>query len=77
MDTVQAWDTAYLAEKVNKTNLVCRKKTRPYFPLQVIDGLFAIVKKLFGITAVEIAEQVCPASVSRDDVRFYQLYGGR
>ena len=78
MDTVQAWDTAYLAEKVKQNKFsLSQEDIRPYFPLpKVIDGLFAIVKKLFGITAVEIAEQDLSASVWQDDVRFYQLYDG-
>ena len=78
MDTVQAGDTAYLAEKVKQNKFsLSQEDIRPYFPLpKVIDGLFAIVKKLFDITAVEIAEQDLSASVWQDDVRFYQLYDG-
>lgn len=37
----------------------------------MIDGLFSIVSKLFGVRAVEMSDKV---SLWHDDVRFYQLF---
>ena len=70
---LQPWDSAYIAEKVKQNKFsLSQEEIRPYFPLpKVIDGLFAIVERLYGITVQEHSE-----SVSRwhEDVRFYQLF---
>ena len=87
IDELQAWDSAYIAEKVKQSKFsLSQEEIRPYFPLPtVIDGLFAIVERLYGITVQEqkltdsqSLEQTDKKnnSVSRwhDDVRFYQLF---
>ena len=88
IDNLQAWDSAYIAEKVKQNKFsLSQEEIRPYFPLPtVIDGLFAIVERLYGITVQEQKfnnsqqnEQTHNApidTVSRwhDDVRFYQLF---
>ena len=88
IDKLQAWDSAYIAEKVKQSKFsLSQEEIRPYFPLPtVIDGLFAIVKRLYDITVLEQkledsqkSEQANNAqrdTVSRwhDDVRFYQLF---
>ncbi|OLF37472.1 M3 family metallopeptidase [Psychrobacter sp. Cmf 22.2] len=70
---LQPWDSAYIAEKVKQNKFsLSQEEIRPYFPLpKVIDGLFAIVERLYGITVQEHSE-----SISRwhEDVRFYQLF---
>ena len=70
---LQPWDSAYIAEKVKQNKFsLSQEEIRPYFPLsKVIDGLFATVERLYGITVQEHSE-----SVSRwhEDVRFYQLF---
>ncbi|WP_299185883.1 M3 family metallopeptidase [uncultured Psychrobacter sp.] len=70
---LQPWDSAYIAEKVKQNKFsLSQEEIRPYFPLpKVIDGLFVIVERLYGITVQEHSE-----SVSRwhEDVRFYQLF---
>ena len=72
-DDLQAWDSAFLAEKVKQDKFqLSQEQIRPYFPLpKVIEGLFTVVNKLYGIHAVE-----CSDTVSRwhKDVRFYQLF---
>ena len=77
---LQPWDNAYIAEKVkqNKFNL-SQEAIRPYFPLpKVIEGLFAIVERLYGITVIEQDsadnEANTSASLWHNDVRFYQLF---
>ena len=51
VEQLNAWDTAYYSEKlrVHKFNL-SQEELRPYFPVpQVLDGLFAIVKRLYDL----------------------------
>ena len=70
---LQPWDNAYIAEKVKQSEFsLSQEEIRPYFPLpKVINGLFAIVERLYGIKVQEHSE-----SVSRwhDEVSFYQLF---
>ena len=72
-EQLQPLDTAYVAEKVKQDKFqLSQEEIRPYFPLpKVIDGLFAVVNRLYGIRAQEHTEEV---SRWHDDVRFYQLY---
>lgn len=80
---LQPWDNAYIAEKVKQSKFsLSQEEIRPYFPLpKVIDGLFAIVKRLYGITVQEQKlntslkdEQINTVSRWHEDVRFYQLF---
>ncbi|ALF59782.1 M3 family metallopeptidase [Psychrobacter urativorans] len=81
---LQPWDSAYIAEKVKQSKFsLSQEEIRPYFPLpKVIDGLFAIVKRLYGITVREqhnrdtevVTSQHTAVSRWHDDVRFYQLF---
>lgn len=83
IDELQPWDSAYIAEKVKQDKFsLSQEEIRPYFPLpKVIDGLFSIVKRLYGIKVVEQAKQdsqdsnsATIASLWHDEVRFYQLF---
>lgn len=73
IENIEPWDTAYLAEKVKQAKFnLSQEEIRPYFPLpKVIDGLFNIVNKLFGVRAVEQSDKV---ALWHEDVRFYQLF---
>lgn len=73
IEQLQPWDTAYVAEKVKQDKFqLSQEEIRPYFPLpKVIDGLFTIVNRLYGIRAVESTQNV---PRWHDDVRFYQLF---
>ncbi|KGP64066.1 oligopeptidase A [Legionella norrlandica] len=56
LDSVKPWDVAYLSEK-RRQNLysLSQEELRPYFPQpKVMQGLFAIVNKLFGMSIEEI-----------------------
>ncbi len=48
---LQAWDIPYASEKLRQARYaLSQEELRPYFPAQkVIDGLFAVVEKLFGV----------------------------
>ena len=73
IDEVRPWDTAYLAEKVKQRKFnLSQEQVRPYFPLPtVINGLFAIVQKLYGI---RIEDATGATQRWHDDVHFYQLF---
>ena len=78
---LQPWDNAYIAEKVKQNKFsLSQEAIRPYFPLpKVIDGLFDIVERLYGIKVREQSDEAIigeTQTVSRwhDDVRFYQLF---
>lgn len=48
---LEAWDIAYYSEKLRQEKFALSQETlRPYFPAQrVIEGLFAITEKLYGM----------------------------
>jgi oligopeptidase A len=50
-EQLQAWDVAFYSEKLRKNKYsVSQEELKPYFPAdKVIDGMFAIVGKLYGI----------------------------
>jgi len=50
-DELQAWDVAYYSEKLRRHRYaISQEDLKPYFPApQVINGLFAIVQRLFGL----------------------------
>lgn len=75
IDSIQAWDLAYLAEKVKQKNFsLSQEEIRPYFPLpKVIEGLFAIVNRLYGVQFKQIEDQNF-APVWHPDVQYYQVY---
>lgn len=54
-EQLQPWDMAYYAEKMRLARYEFdEEELRPYFPLpQVLNGLFQIVEKTFGITVKE------------------------
>jgi oligopeptidase A len=66
-----AWDVAYAAEKLRERRYALNEEElKPYFALDaVIDGLFAITQRLFGVT-LRRREDV---DVWHRDVRYYDL----
>lgn len=79
IEDLQPWDSAYVAEKVKQSKFsLSQEEIRPYFPLpKVLEGLFAIVKRLYGITVKQQASDAIEADIAslwHDDVRFYQLF---
>jgi oligopeptidase A len=68
---LKPWDVGYYAEKLRMDRFsISDEELRPYFPLaRVMDGLFGVMQKLYGIRAVE------RDNVDRwqPDVRYYAL----
>lgn len=66
------WDISFWAERQREEKFAfSAEELRPYFPLpQVLDGLFALVKRLFGVTVTAADGQ---APVWHEDVRYFQI----
>ncbi|QOV23109.1 M3 family metallopeptidase [Anabaenopsis elenkinii] len=71
-DNLQHWDISFWAERQREEKFAfTAEELRPYFPLpQVLDGLFALVKRLFGVTVTPADGQ---APVWHEDVRYFQI----
>ncbi len=71
LDNLEAWDVAYASEKLREREYALdEEQLKAYFPLPaVIDGLFALVGKLYGITL----ERRIEVDVWHADVRYYDL----
>jgi oligopeptidase A len=68
---LNAWDMAFYSERLQESRFkVSQEALRPYFPLpKVLSGLFALIKRLYGITVRERPD----VSVWHPSVRFYDL----
>jgi oligopeptidase A len=66
------WDISFWAERQREEKFAfSAEELRPYFPLpQVLDGLFGLVKRLFGVTVTAADGQ---APVWHEDVRYFQI----
>jgi oligopeptidase A len=71
-DELKHWDTSYWAERQRETKFnFTVEELRPYFPLpQVLEGLFALVKRLFGIVVVAADGK---APIWHESVRFFEI----
>ncbi len=67
------WEIGYWAEKLRHERYAFDEEAlRPYFPLsRVIDGLFEICRRIFGVQAIE--QPVGAAEVWHPEVKFYEL----
>ena len=70
---LEQWDMSFWAQKLRKSKFdLDSEALRPYFPLpQVLDGLFGLCNRLFGITVRAADGEV---HVWNDDVRFFNVY---
>lgn len=70
-DTFNPWDIAYYSEKLKQEMFqVDKEKLREYFPLpRVLQGMFSLADKLFGVTLVEVQG----ADTWHKDVRLFKL----
>lgn len=66
------WDISYWAQRQREAKFnFTEEELRPYFPLpQVLDGLFGLAKRLFGVT-VTAADGEAP--VWHEEVRYFQI----
>ena len=68
---LEAWDVTYYSEKLRQKKFdISQEKLRPFFPVnQVIEGLFAITEKLYGVTI----KQRTGVQVWHKDVLFFDI----
>ncbi|MDF1654095.1 MAG: M3 family metallopeptidase [Coxiellaceae bacterium] len=71
-EKLQPWDISYYSEKMREAKYdISQEQLRPYFPLpHVLQGLFAILKKLYGIT-VEANDEL---ETWHPDVKVFTLF---
>jgi oligopeptidase A len=71
IEDVQAWDIAYISEKMRQQLYqLSQEEVRAYFPITtVLPGLFAIVKRLYGLRISEISG----FDSWHPDVRFFEI----
>jgi oligopeptidase A len=71
---LQAWDVPYASEKLREARYsLSQEELRPYFPAQkTVDGLFAIVEKLFAVRFVADAT----IATWHPDVQVFNLMRG-
>ena len=71
LDNLEAWDVGYASEKLRQQHYALdEEQLKPYFPLPaVLDGLWAIVRKLYGITLAPRDD----VDVWHPDVRYYDV----
>jgi oligopeptidase A len=71
LDNLESWDVAYASEKLRqKQYALDEEQLKPYFPLPaVIDGLFGLVQRLYGITLASRDG----VDVWHPDVRYYDV----
>ncbi|PHM30688.1 oligopeptidase A [Xenorhabdus innexi] len=72
IDKLEAWDITYYSEKQKQHHFsIDDEQLRPYFPEQrVLEGLFEVVHRIYGITAKERHD----VEIWHSDVRFFELY---
>ncbi len=70
LDAVQPWDLAYVSEKLRTAQYdYSEQEVKAYFPEDsVLNGLFQVIQKLYGLTA-----HPAQAEVWHETVRFYEL----
>lgn len=75
LDTLEAWDIAYMSEKLKQTAYeIDDEALRPYFPEQIVlNGLFTIVNKLYDIQIVQKHD----IETWHEDVKVYQIVNAK
>ena len=70
--SVLHWDVGYWAERLREQRYAfSEEELRPYFPLpRVLDGLFALVERLFG---VQVVDATAKAPRWHEDVRYFEV----
>ncbi|MGM0522035.1 MAG: M3 family metallopeptidase, partial [Pseudomonadota bacterium] len=71
LETLEPWDVAYASEKLREArHAISQEQLRPYFPApQVVDGLFQVVERLYGVHFEE--DNGVPRY--HDDVRYFRI----
>ncbi|CAA2930699.1 oligopeptidase A [Arsenophonus endosymbiont of Bemisia tabaci] len=75
IEKLEPWDLGYYSEKQKQHKFsIDNEQLRAYFPEQrVINGLFEVIKRIYGLTAKERHD----VEIWHTDVRFFELYNER
>ncbi len=70
---IELWDAGFWAERLREQRFDYKDEDlRPYFPLErVLDGLFALLNRLFGIRIEQATEDI---SLWDNDARYFRVY---
>ncbi|MDN3520328.1 oligopeptidase A [Halomonas ramblicola] len=71
LDDLEPWDVGYASEKLREArHAISQEQLRPYFPApRVVDGLFKVVERLYGVGFEEDAK----APHYHPDVRYFRI----
>ena len=71
LEELKPWDIAYASEKLREArHAISQEQLRPYFPApRVIDGLFQVVERLYGVSVEEDSK----APSYHSDVRYFRI----
>ncbi|WP_013325021.1 M3 family metallopeptidase [Gloeothece verrucosa] len=71
-DEIKHWDVSFWAEKLREAKFnFTAEELRPYFPFpQVLEGLFQLAKRIFGVTITAADGQ---APIWQEDVKYFQI----
>nr|WP_299246112.1 oligopeptidase A [uncultured Halomonas sp.] len=71
LEDLEPWDIGYASEKLRESRYaISQEQLRPYFPApKVIDGLFKVTERLYGVQFVE--DENAPRY--HPDVRFFEI----
>ena len=72
IEQLESWDLSYYSELLKQQRYqISDEQLRPYFPENtVVNGLFAVVNRLFGLTIKEVFD----VDSWHKDVRFFDIY---
>ena len=72
LDELEPWDVTFASEQLRQSRYaISQEDLRPYFPAQqVIDGLFRVVERLYGVS---IREHTQAADTWHPDVQFFEI----
>lgn len=72
---LERWDVAFWRKRLQETRFAFTdEELKPYFPMpRVLDGLFGLVERLFGVRTVPADGEV---PVWHPDVRFFHMFEG-
>ncbi len=71
IDELQAWDVSFASERLRESRYqITEEEVRPWFPMEtVLEGMFSIVKRLFGIDVVAVSD----FASYHPDVRLFEV----
>ncbi len=72
IDDLKPWDISYYSEKLRQDKYaISQEDLKPYFPEdQVLNGLFAVVQRLYGLAIHERQD----VAFWHEDVRFFEIH---